>query len=32
MVTIRQLNGGYRFDAQPDHDGKFTLKDVMPGR
>src|ERR1019366_8022877 len=24
MVTIRQLHGGYRFDAQPDHDGKFT--------
>jgi hypothetical protein len=32
MVTIRQLHGGYRFDAQPDHDGKFTLANVQPGR
>jgi hypothetical protein len=32
MVTIRQLSGGYRFDAQPDHDGKFTLTNVPPGR
>jgi hypothetical protein len=32
MVTIQPPNGGYRFDAQPDHDGNFTLKDVPPGR
>ena len=32
MVTIRQLQGGYRFDAQPDHDGKFTLANMPPGR
>jgi hypothetical protein len=32
MVTIRQLHGGYRFDAQPDHDGNFTLREVPPGR
>lgn len=32
MVTIRQLHGGRRFDAQPDHDGNFTLENVPPGR
>jgi hypothetical protein len=32
MVTIRQLHGGARFDAQPDHDGNFTLASVPPGR
>jgi hypothetical protein len=31
-VTIQPPNGGYRFDAQPDHDGNFTLKNVRPGR
>ena len=32
MVTIRQFHGGYRFDAQPDHDGNFTMKGVPPGQ
>jgi hypothetical protein len=32
MVTIRQLHGGARFDAQPNHEGKFTLANVPPGR
>lgn len=32
MVTIRQLHGGYRFDAQPDHDGNFRLENVPAGR
>jgi hypothetical protein len=31
-VTIRQLHGGYRFDAQPNHDGNFTLENVPLGR
>jgi hypothetical protein len=32
MVMIQPPNGGYRFDAQPDHDGNFTLNSVPPGR
>jgi hypothetical protein len=31
-VTIRQLYGGDRFDARPDHDGNFTLANMPPGR
>jgi hypothetical protein len=32
MVTIRQLHGGYRSDAQPDRNGNFTLTNVLPGQ
>lgn len=32
MVTIRHLQGRYQIHAQPDHDGKFTLENVPPGR